>query len=354
MNEPLILCENLVKIYSLAGIEVVALQGLDLSVARGEVLGIVGASGSGKTTLLNVLGGLDRPSAGKVQVGGRSLLNFSEAELDAYRLEQVGFVWQQTSRNLIPYLTAGENVELPMQVAGLGRRERRARAAMLLDALGLAERTRHLPDQLSGGEGQRVALAVAMANRPLVLLADEPTGEVDTSTAREIYSAMRSINRQDGTTILIVSHDPQLGRHTDRVVYIRDGKTSTETVRFSNSLRQEGKGDNLHKEDMEVWMKAGKVAAGPAPGEFEEWVVLDNAGRLQLPGSYLEALDIGDRARLELKPDSIAVYPVAGRGRRRAQPEQEQVIAEDLYVEEDSLPEPAAASWRERLRRWMP
>jgi ABC-type multidrug transport system ATPase subunit len=177
---------------------------------------------------------------------------------------------------------------------------------------------------------------------------------VDTATAREIYSAMRSINRQYGTTILIVSHDPELGLHTDRVVYIRDGKTSTETVRSANTIRPDGKGDGLRKENKEARMKAGQAGTGPAPGDFEELVVLDNAGRLQLPGSYLEALNIGDRARLELKPDSIAVFPVSGRGRRRVQPEQEQGRAEDLYIEEDRLPEPVAASWRERLRRWLP
>jgi ABC-type lipoprotein export system ATPase subunit len=336
MAEPIILCDNLVKIYPLVGVEVVALQGLDLTVNQGEILGILGASGSGKTTLLNVLGGLDRPSAGKVMVDGRNLLNLSEAELDDYRREQVGFVWQQTTRNLLPYLTAGENVELSMQIAGLPGQERRQRARQLLEALGLEGRISHRPDQLSGGEGQRVALAVALANRPMILLADEPTGEVDTATAREIYSAIRRINQLYGTTVLIVSHDPQLSRQTDRVIYIRDGKTSTETVRSTlrpQPLRQPESSN---------------------PAEFEELAVLDSAGRLQLPPGYLEALNIGDRARLELKADSIAVYPVSGRGRGRPQaelkPERPEEV--DIYIEEDRLPEPAARSGWERLRKW--
>jgi len=231
--EPFIHCENLVKIYKLNGIEVVALQGLDLSVPPGEVLGIVGASGSGKTTLLNVLGGLDRPSAGRVVVGGKDLLKMSDRQQDDYRRLKVGFIWQQSSRNLIPYLSALENVELPQRLAGTGAKERRRHAMDLLESIGLEERLHHRPSMLSGGEQQRVGIAVALANKPDLLLADEPTGEVDTVTALEVFAALRRMSGRYGMTTLIVSHDPSIGHHTDRVVAIRDGKTSTETVRVN-------------------------------------------------------------------------------------------------------------------------
>ncbi|MRR33034.1 ABC transporter ATP-binding protein, partial [bacterium] len=198
VGTPLIQCENLVKIYTLAGtrtqtrVEVVALQGLDLSVAAGEMIGIVGESGSGKSTLLNVLGGLDRPSAGKAVVDGQDLLKLSEAELDHYRSDKVGFIWQQTTRNLIPYLSALENVELPMRLTGLSVDQRRARAEELLALVGLSEWTAHIPGQLSGGQQQRVAIAVALANHPALLLVDEPTGELDSATAQEIYAVLKT------------------------------------------------------------------------------------------------------------------------------------------------------------------
>jgi len=340
--EPLIRCENLVKIYSLTGVEVVALQGLDLSVQPGEMVGIVGASGSGKSTLLNVLGGLDRPSAGTVRVGERDLFKLSDNELDTYRRSQVGFVWQQTTRNLIPYLTALENVELPMRLSRQPGKERRQHAMQLLDTLGLSPRKDHTPTQLSGGEQQRTAIAVALANQPQILLADEPTGEVDTATAAEVYAALRKINQFYGMTILIVSHDPGLSHYTDRVVAIRDGKTSTETVR---SGRQEA---------VDV-PKASSAAQAVLPvvqktQEFEELVVLDSAGRLQIPRDYLEALDIGDRVRLELGEGRIVIQPVSGRGRSAA-PREIQPRLEELYLLPDQEPERADNPWLARARR---
>jgi ABC-type lipoprotein export system ATPase subunit len=169
----------LVKIYKVADLETVALQGLDLEVRLGEILGVVGNSGSGKTTLVNIIGGLDRPSAGRIYVGGQNLLEFADAELSRYRREKMGFVWQQSGRNQIPYLTALENVQVPMIVAGLRREHRQKQAVRLLAAVGLGERMHHRPAEMSGGEQQRVAIAVAMANNPEILLADEPTGEVD-------------------------------------------------------------------------------------------------------------------------------------------------------------------------------
>jgi ABC-type lipoprotein export system ATPase subunit/bifunctional DNA-binding transcriptional regulator/antitoxin component of YhaV-PrlF toxin-antitoxin module len=287
-SEPFIICDNLVKIYKIAGLEVVALQGLDLVVAPGELLGIVGASGSGKSTLMNILGGLDRPSAGRVWVGGQSLLDLSDAALTQYRRTQVGFVWQQGARNLISYLTALENIELPMNLAGMSATQIKERANELLEAVGLQDRRNHKLSQLSGGEQQRVAIAVSLANQPKLLLADEPTGELDTVTAATIYEAFKNLNQKFGVTTLIVSHDQGIARHVGRVVAIRDGKTSSETVRLEKPVLDE-EGNNVE--------------------EFEELVVLDSAGRLQVPKEFLEKFDIKGRARLEISEKGIIILP---------------------------------------------
>jgi putative ABC transport system ATP-binding protein len=291
---PLIVCDNVVKIYKVANLETVALQGLDLVVARGELLGLVGPSGSGKSTLLNVLGGIDRPSAGRVWVDGQNLLEMPDSELDQYRRSTVGFVWQQGSRNLVPYLDALENVALPLAIAG--GRARSERAAALLELVGLADRRHHRLAELSGGEQQRVAIAVAMANEPKLLLADEPTGEVDSATAQVIYDTFRRLNRDFGLTTVIVSHDPVLARYTSRVVAIHDGKTASETVRQMARPRpsvDEARG--IEEEEEEV---------------FEELVVLDSAGRLQVPKEQLEQLGIKGRARLEVAEEGILIRPV--------------------------------------------
>ncbi|MCS7221128.1 MAG: ATP-binding cassette domain-containing protein [Anaerolineae bacterium] len=304
-QEPFIICDNLVKIYKVANLEVVALQGLDLVVARGELLGIVGASGSGKSTLMNILGGLDRPSAGRVWVDGYDLLKMSDAALNHYRRSKVGFVWQQGARNLIPYLNALENVELPMTLAGLTGRKKRRRAEELLEAVGLSERRHHYLQQMSGGEQQRVAIAVALANNPSLLLADEPTGEVDSATALTIYKTFQDLNREFGVTTLIVSHDPGLARHVDRVVAIRDGKLASETVRQSAAV---------FSPDGELLAENG----APAEEIFEELVVLDSAGRLQVPKEYLERFGIKGRARLELTEEGILIRPAPPSAQARA------------------------------------
>ena len=294
---PFIICDNLVKIYKVAELEVFALQGLDIIIEQGELLGIVGSSGSGKSTLMNILGGLDRPSAGRVWVGGNDLLKMSDAALNRYRRNDVGFVWQQSARNLVPYLNAQENVELPLTLAGQTGRRKRRRAAELLEAVGLADRRKHGLSQLSGGEQQRVAIAVALANNPILLLADEPTGEVDSATAQTIYDAFQALNREFGLTTLIVSHDPGIARHVNRVVGIRDGKLASETVRqASSSLDSNGIGDGEAEEDL----------------IFEELVVLDSAGRLQVPKEYLEQFDIKGRVQLEIVEDGILIKPAAG------------------------------------------
>ena len=287
----IIVCENLVKIYKVAELETVALQGLDLAVLQGEMLGIVGVSGSGKSTLMNILGGLDRPSAGRVWVNNHDLVKMSDIDLDTYRRHEVGFVWQQGTRNLIPYLSALDNIVMPMMLDGISRRKARKQAEELLQAVELADRAGHNLLHLSGGEQQRVAIAVAMANHPALLLADEPTGELDTETAQKIYQTFRSLNQETGVTIVIVSHDQSIARHVDRVVEVRDGKLATETVR--------------HNGDRSGYQMAE---------EFQKLVVLDSAGRLQIPQEYLDELGIGRRVHLERTEDGILIRPAAQAG----------------------------------------
>src|SRR5512145_1320991 len=245
-QKAVVVCENLVKIYQVAELEVVALQGLDLTINYGEMLGIVGSSGSGKSTLLNILGGLDRPSAGRVIVDGMDLLKLTEAGLTIYQRDKIGFVWQQTGRNLIPYLSAQENIELPMTMANKwSPAEKHAWAEELLEAVGLHDRRHHKLTQLSGGQQQRIAIAVALANRPAILLGDEPTGEVDTATAQTIMDTFRNLRQQYGLTIIIVTHDPRIAGQVDRVVAIRDGKASTETIRQVGQLEEEMVGEHI-------------------------------------------------------------------------------------------------------------
>ena len=294
-RDVIIRCDGLVKIYKVANLEVIALQGLDLEVRRGEMLGIVGASGSGKSTLMNILGGLDRPSAGRVWVDGNDLLKLSYEAINHYRRTKVGFVWQQGARNLIPYLTALENVRLPVTVTARNWSEERPRAEALLDLVGLAARKHHRLSELSGGEQQRVAIAVALANEPVLLLADEPTGEVDTATALGIYRLLKELNHQYGLTTVIVSHDLDLAHHVDRVVAIRDGKTSSETVRQPQA--EAGK-------DLGPGAKATET--------FEEFVLLDAAGRLQVPREYLEQFNIRGRVLLDVIEEGILIRPTAG------------------------------------------
>ena len=229
MAEPFIICDNLVKIYKIADLEVVALQGLDLVVERGEMMGIVGASGSGKTTLLNILGGLDRPSAGKVYVGGLDLLKLSDRGLTQYRRKHVGFIWQQVSRNLVPYLTAQENVELPMIYGRVPGSDRKRRATEILEIVGLGGRITHRPAELSGGERQRVALARALSNNPEIILADEPTGNLDSKSGAEIVELFERLH-QEGKTLIIVTHDERIAAHCKRVIHLLDGRIDSDTL----------------------------------------------------------------------------------------------------------------------------
>lgn len=284
--ESVIVCDNLVKIYKIAALEVVALQGLDLIVDEAEFIALVGSSGSGKSTLLNILGGLDAPSAGQVNVAGFDLLNMSNTDRTQYRREMIGFVWQQTAYNLLPYLSAVENVEMPMSLDGLSGRRRRDRAMELLDQVGLADRSTHKPDQLSGGEQQRVAIATAVANAPTIIFADEPTGELDTGTGSEVFEVLKTMNTEHGVTIVVVTHDPLVADHVDRTVAIRDGRTSSEVLRRTE-VSEEGE---------------HRIVA-------EEFALLDRVGRLQLPSEYVDVLELQRRVRLTLDPDHINVWP---------------------------------------------
>lgn len=282
-------CDGLVKIYKTDDIEVVALQGLNISVAQGEMMAIIGNSGSGKSTLLNILGGLDRPSAGQVRVGEWNLLKITDDELVQYKRKTVGFIWQNNARNLVPYLTALENVEMPMMLSG---QYDRAYAKQLLEWVGLKERFNNKLQQLSGGEQQRVAIAIALANRPSLLLADEPTGSVDTRTSDMIMDIFRRLNSELGVTIVIVTHDMALAGKVDRVVAIRDGMTSTEFVKRNPSLDAESEAAASH---------------GSIHDVHEEYVVLDRAGRLQIPRAYLQALGIEGKASMEFDGEKIII-----------------------------------------------
>jgi ABC-type lipoprotein export system ATPase subunit len=280
-----IACDRLVRIYTVEGVEIQALQGLDLFIPPGELTAVVGASGSGKSTLLNILSGLDRPTAGQVTVAGHDLLTMKPRERLGYRRKTVGFIWQQTGRNLLSYLTAAENVALPMRFAGKTRRFRKTHTDELLEMLGVARCRDRYPGQMSGGEQQCVAIAVALANRPEVLLADEPTGELDTTTAAYVFGALRTANAESGVTVLVVTHDHDVSAHVERTIAIRDGRTSTEVLR------------------------GGGPDDGTGSGRAEEFAVLDRSGRLQLPREFTTALGLRDRVRLALEPDHVGVWP---------------------------------------------
>jgi ABC-type lipoprotein export system ATPase subunit len=284
---PLIRCEGLVRIYKRKGVEVVALQGLDLLVEAGELTAIVGASGSGKSTLLNILSGLDTPSAGRAEVAGHDLLSMGRAERRRYRLETCGFVWQRPAENLVPYLSALENVQVPQRLAGHRGAQTRERAEELLADLGIADVADRRPAELSGGQLQRLAIAAALANRPQVLFCDEPTGELDTAGSHEVYSALQAVNEREGTTVVVVTHDPEVQAEVRRTVAIRDGRTSSET------LRHHGATETEHH-----------VTA-------QEYAVLDRVGRLQLPREFVEALGLRHRVRVELVDDHVEIWPQA-------------------------------------------
>ena len=286
-------CQDLFKIYKRADLEVVALRGLDLLVEPGEFIAVIGASGSGKSTLMNLLAGLDRPSAGYVRVGERDLLDISDKDLVMYRRLDVGFVWQATGRNLVPYLNVRDNIELPMSMAGAGSRDRRNWSGELLDALGLPDKANRLPFQLSGGEQQRVAIGVALSNRPPLLLADEPTGELDTQTATQVFNLLREINTVYNVTIVMVTHYPGVAEFVDRVVHIRDGRISSESYSTPTFQRE---GERVE----------------------EEYIVVDRAGRIQLPQEYAGKFRLGGLARADDEGEGVTIRPINDRPRPNA------------------------------------
>lgn len=296
-EDVMIECDSLVKIYKTKDIEVLALQGLDLTVKRGELMAIIGNSGSGKSTFLNMIGGLDRPSAGKLYVDGRNLFQMTEEELVEYKRSTVGFVWQNNARNLLPYLSAWENVMTPMLfMEGKdeihSEEDKKKRALELLKLVGLEHRRDSKLNQLSGGEQQRVAIAIALANNPKLLLADEPTGAVDRKTADDILDMFRRLNEELGITIVIVTHDKELAKKVNRVISIRDGKTSSERIMKSN-VREK-------LENLDIDWKEEETQ--------EEFSVLDRAGRVQIPGELLEEMGMtGNKVKIELVDGKIVI-----------------------------------------------
>jgi len=319
MSQPYILCRDLVKIYKGDGLEVLALQGLDLEVEEGEFVGIVGASGSGKSTLLNIMAGLDTPSAGKALVGPYDLGKLSSSKAIKYRRKEVGVIWQQTARGLFPYLTAQQNVEAPLTFSGFTGpqgRKKQEWATELLELVGLGDRRAHIVQQLSGGEQQRVAIAVALANRPRLLLADEPTGELDSASAETVYRALQEANHATKVTIILVTHDPEIASYVDRVVSIRDGRTSAE---FIQRLEETSSATGEESEET-----AEALAPSKQVSVQDDFVLVDRFGRLQLPIEHTERLGIAgktSRVRVHLEVDHITIWlaeeEAAGTGGRR-------------------------------------
>lgn len=290
IEEYIIECDNLVKIYKTEDIEVMALQGLDCKIKRGELMAIIGNSGSGKSTFLNMIGGLDRPTAGKLFIDGKDLFKLSEKELVEYKRSTVGFVWQNNARNLVSYLTAWQNVQMPMLFTD--EKNKKQRALELLKLVGMSHRKDSKLSQLSGGEQQRIAIAIALANDPKILLADEPTGSVDPATASYIFDTFRRLNKELGLTIVIVTHDMSVAGKVERVVSIRDGKISSERVMRSDYL------DRLQ----EASLSDGK--------SHEEFAVLDRSNRVQLPPEMLSEAGIqGDRVKMTVENGKIIISP---------------------------------------------
>ena len=291
-EEPMILADNLVKIYKTAELEVLALQGLDLQVERGELLAIIGNSGSGKSTFLNMLGGLDTPSAGKLFVDGKNLFTMTEKQLVEYKRDTVGFVWQNNARNLLPYLSALEHVMTPMQFGA--EKNKKEQALKLLDMVGMSHKKASRLNQLSGGEQQRIAIAIALANQPKLLLADEPTGSVDRKTADYILDVFRHLNRDEGQTIVIVTHDVALSKQVQRVVAIRDGKFSSERILKEQYSLEGATAINWQDEETQ-----------------EEYAIIDRAGRIQIPKDMLtEAGIVDNKLRMEVKDGKIILEKV--------------------------------------------
>ena len=268
-------CKNVVRAFTVGDHEIVALRGIDFTMARGEMVAIVGPSGAGKSSLLNLLGGLDTPTAGRLTVGSTNLIDLKGQKLAEYRLRQVGFVWQQVNRNLLPHRSALRNVTLPMTLAGVGWWERRRRAKELLEAVGMKDHSHKRPMQLSGGQQQRVAIAVALANEPQVLLADEPTGALDHHSAVQVMELIADLRQRYGLTILMVTHDMDMAAFADRTLTLRDGALGQDLTHATK----------------------------------EATPTLDDDGRIQLPEAVRSQLDEATRITVEIRPEGVLLRP---------------------------------------------
>lgn len=274
-------CTGLYKIFKVSDLEVVALRGVDLIVEYGELLSIVGASGSGKSTLLNILAGYESPSAGDVNVGEFDLLGINQKEAVEYRKKEVGFVWQQTGKNLVPYLDVFSNIELPMMASDLSLKDRKLRVNELIEFLNLNSIATRLPENISGGEQQIAAIAVALANQPPLLLADEPTGELDDETSDMVLEKMRYVNKNYGITVVIVTHDPKIEDHVNRSIGMRDGKVVKEVLKSKRSKN--------------------------------EYVVIDSFGGVQIPQEILSKSKIDSKASLTSDKTKISLNKILKR-----------------------------------------
>tara|TARA_X000001036_G_scaffold160188_1_gene151955 strand:+ start:70 stop:927 length:858 start_codon:yes stop_codon:yes gene_type:complete len=277
-------CTGLYKIFKVSDLEVVALRGVDLDIGYGELISIVGASGSGKSTLLNILAGYESPSAGDVQVGNFDLLGINQKEAVEYRKSEVGFVWQQTGKNLVPYLDIYSNIELPMMASDLSKKERSSRVDSLIDFLNLNSISSRLPENISGGEQQVSAIAVALANQPPLLLADEPTGELDDETSTMVLEKMRYVNENFGTTVVIVTHDPKIEDHVNRSIGMRDGKVVKEVLRKKKKK--------------------------------SEFVVIDSFGGVQIPQEILSKSKIESKASLTSDKSKISLNKIISKNKK--------------------------------------
>ena len=277
-------CTGLYKIFKVSDLEVVALRGVDLDIGYGELISIVGASGSGKSTLLNILAGYESPSAGDVQVGNFDLLGINQKEAVEYRKSEVGFVWQQTGKNLVPYLDIYSNIELPMMASDLSKKERSSRVDSLIDFLNLNSISSRLPENISGGEQQVSAIAVALANQPPLLLADEPTGELDDETSTMVLEKMRYVNENYGTTVVIVTHDPKIEDHVNRSIGMRDGKVVKEVLRKKKKK--------------------------------SEFVVIDSFGGVQIPQEILSKSKIESKASLTSDKSKISLNKIISKNKK--------------------------------------
>jgi ABC-type lipoprotein export system ATPase subunit len=264
-------CKNVVKAYTVGDHEIVALRGIDFTMMRSEMVTIVGPSGAGKSSLLNLLGGLDTPTAGRLTVGDINLIDLKGRKLADYRLRQVGFLWQQVGRNLLPHRSALRNVMLPMMLAGMRWRDRRRRAKELIEAVGMSDHAHKRPAQLSGGQQQRVALAVALANHPQLLLADEPTGALDRASAFQVMELIADLRQRYGLTILMVTHDMEMAAFADRTLTLRDGALGQD---LSHSTT-------------------------------ETPPMMDDDGRIKLPETARSQLQNGAHIAVEIRPEGV-------------------------------------------------